>query len=60
MQFKGLKSEIAQPQLSDLGRVVTPQRKTSFFPIRFSTDREPVGPRNFTLCGEGGCPLSST
>jgi hypothetical protein len=35
----------------------TPRRKIPFFDIRFSTDREPVGPQDFTLSGEGGCPL---
>jgi hypothetical protein len=38
----------------------TPRRKTPFFHIRFSTDREPEGDEigrfrlDFTLCGEGG------
>ena len=32
----------------------TPKRKISFFHIRFSTDREPEGPQDFTLSGEGG------
>ena len=39
---------------------ITPKRKTSFFHIRFSTDREPVSPSeiarfrtDITLSGEG-------
>lgn len=30
-----------------------PRRKTPFLRIRFSIDREPVGPQDFTLSGEG-------
>jgi hypothetical protein len=70
MKGNRLKVEIAQLSLSDLGCgkhtcMPTPRRKIPFIAIRFSTDREPVGPgeiirfrTDFTLSGEGGSPTN--